>query len=58
MIPNDPARVPPRLVPAQQMVARDITREFVNAASSASLFPRGLLFRPKSTDQLEADRRI
>lgn len=45
MIPNDPARVPPRLIPAQQMVARDITREFVNAASSASLFPRGLPFR-------------
>lgn len=45
MIPNDPARVPHRLIPAQQMVARDITREFVNAASSASLIPRGLLFR-------------
>jgi hypothetical protein len=44
MLPNDPARVPPRLAPAQQMIARDITREFVNAASSASLVPRGLLF--------------
>ncbi|EED14819.1 amino-acid N-acetyltransferase subunit Mak10, putative [Talaromyces stipitatus ATCC 10500] len=33
MIPNDPARVTPRVVPTQHMVARDITREFVNAAS-------------------------
>ncbi|EEA23234.1 N-alpha-acetyltransferase, non-catalitic subunit [Talaromyces marneffei ATCC 18224] len=33
MLPNDPTFVPPRLASTPQMVARDITREFVNAAS-------------------------